>query len=66
MLAAKVERPAVTNFPRDRWLGMTVRIGSDYPTASDANTFGVKLLVGRLQPQAPGPSTVTQRGAAGR
>ena len=61
MLAAKVERPAVTNFPRDRWLGVTVRIGSDYPTASDANTFGVKLLSAAYSPQAPGPSTVTQR-----
>ena len=61
MLAAKVERPAVSNFPRDRWLGVTVRIGSDYPTASDANTFGVKLLSAAYSPQAPGPSTVTQR-----
>lgn len=60
-LLTRAERPAVSNFPRDRWLGVTTRIGSDYPTATDANTFGVKLLSAAYTPIAPGPSTVTQR-----
>lgn len=60
-LLTRTERPAVANFPRDRWLGVTTRIGSDYPTATDANTFGVKLLSAAYTPIAPGPSTVTQR-----
>ena len=62
MLAAKVERPAVTNFPRDRWLGGDCSHRERLSDRERRNTFGVKLP---RRPTAPGPrpSTVTQTGA---
>ncbi len=58
-LDARITRPPVLGFPRDRWLGRTVANGQTYPTSGD--TFFVELLSAAFSPETPGASTVTER-----
>lgn len=58
-LDARIARPPVMGFPRDRWLGVTVANGQTYPATG--NTFYVKLISAAFSPETPGDSTVTQR-----